>query len=154
MAPDVWVGTFLWQSCQSRAAHTCSLLNHLNSFCRRMFKLSADLMQICCCTRSVILNVMVTQYTCSLNDVYCPHWLVQWSRHCSCMHIPVHSPWLPGYINVAQTLLVILTMAGLFPDRPCSDKSLTHLTPHTVITILLTIFPMKILQIFSVIFMF
>ena len=31
---------------------------------------------------------------------------------------PVHSPWLPGYINVAQTVLVLLTMAGLFLDRP------------------------------------
>ena len=30
----------------------------------------------------------------------------------------VHSPWLLGYINVMQTVLVILTMAGLFPDRP------------------------------------
>ena len=27
-----------------------------------------------------------------------------------------HEPWLPGYINVTQTVLVILTMAGLFPD--------------------------------------
>ena len=34
------------------------------------------------------------------------------------MHIPVHSLWLPGYINVVQTILIILTMAGLFPDRP------------------------------------
>ena len=34
------------------------------------------------------------------------------------MHIPVRSPWLPGYVNVAQTVLVILTMAGLFPDGP------------------------------------
>ena len=34
------------------------------------------------------------------------------------MHIPVHSPWLLGYIDVAQTNLVVLTMAGLFPDRP------------------------------------
>ena len=32
--------------------------------------------------------------------------------------ILVHSPWLPGYINVAQTILIILTMAGLFLDRP------------------------------------
>ena len=31
------------------------------------------------------------------------------------MHIPVHSPWLPGYINVMQTVLIMLTMAGLFP---------------------------------------
>ena len=34
------------------------------------------------------------------------------------MHIPAHSPWLPGYIHVAQTVLTILTMAGLFPERP------------------------------------
>ena len=30
---------------------------------------------------------------------------------------PVHSPWLPGYIDVAQTVLVILTMAGLFSGQ-------------------------------------
>ena len=34
------------------------------------------------------------------------------------MSIPLHSLWLPGYIDVAQTVLVILTMAGVFPDRP------------------------------------
>ena len=34
------------------------------------------------------------------------------------MCIPVHSPWQPGYINVTQAILIILTMAGLFPDRP------------------------------------
>ena len=33
------------------------------------------------------------------------------------MRIPAHSPWLPGYINVEQTV-VILTVAGLFLDRP------------------------------------
>ena len=33
------------------------------------------------------------------------------------MRIPVHSPWLPGYTEVEQTVLVILTLAGLFPDR-------------------------------------
>ena len=36
----------------------------------------------------------------------------------TCTHIPVHFPWLPGYINVIKTILVILTMVGLFPDRP------------------------------------
>ena len=30
---------------------------------------------------------------------------------------PVHSPWLPGYIDVLPTVLIILTMADLFPDR-------------------------------------
>ena len=49
--------------------------------------------------------------------------LAQWhlpfpqrSHHCSHMHIPARSPWLPGYIDVAQTVLIILTVAGLFPD--------------------------------------
>ena len=74
-------------------------------------------MQIHCSTHSIILNVMVTQYTCSLYGVYRPHWLVQWSYLCSRMCIAVHSPWLPGYISVAQTVLIILTMAELFPDR-------------------------------------
>ena len=32
------------------------------------------------------------------------------------MHIPVHSPRLPGYIDVARIVLVILTMACLFLD--------------------------------------
>ena len=36
----------------------------------------------------------------------------------------VHSPWLPGYINVAQTILVILIMAELFLDRPHISKIL------------------------------
>ena len=34
------------------------------------------------------------------------------------MCIPVHSPWLPGYVDVMQTIVVLLTMAALFPDRP------------------------------------
>ena len=46
------------------------------------------------------------------------HWLVQWSCHCSCMRILVRSPCLPGYNDVAKTVLVTLTMTGLFPDRP------------------------------------
>ena len=77
--------------------------------------LTQNLMQICLSTHSIILNVMATQYTCSLNGVCCPHWLVQWSRHSSHTHITVHSPWLPGYSHLAQTILLILimTMAGL-----------------------------------------
>ena len=35
------------------------------------------------------------------------------------MYILVHFPWQAGYIDVAQNVLVTLTMAGLFPDRPC-----------------------------------
>ena len=75
-------------------------------------------MQIHCSTCSVILNVMATQYTCLFNGVYCPHWLVQWSHHCLHMHNPVHFPWLPGYIDVTQTCLIILIMVGPFQDSP------------------------------------
>ena len=34
------------------------------------------------------------------------------------MHIPVHSPWVPGYIHVMQTDLIMLIVAGYFPDKP------------------------------------
>ena len=63
-------------------------------------------MQIHFSTLSVILNVMATQSTCSYTSVHHPHWLVQWSHHYSCVRIPVHSAWLPGYIDVMQTILV------------------------------------------------
>ena len=96
--------------------------------------LTQNWMQICCSTRSVILNAMATQYTCSLNGGYRPHWRVQWSHHGSCMCTPVYS-WLPGYTDVVQTILVILTMAGLFPDRPCilgvSRKNHMNVWPQT-----------------------
>ena len=59
-----------------------------------------------------------TQLTCSLNGIYHPHWLVLWSHHCSHMHIPVYSPWLQDYIDVTHTIVIILTVAALFPDRP------------------------------------
>ena len=65
--------------------------------------LTQNLLQICCSTCSVTLNAKATQYTCSLNGIYCPHCLVQWSCH-----------WLPGYIDVMQAGLIILTMAGFF----------------------------------------
>ena len=55
---------------------------------------------------------------CSLSGIYHPHCLVQWGCHCSCMCIPVHSPWLPGYSDVTLNILIILTMAGLFLDKP------------------------------------
>ena len=77
--------------------------------------LTQNLMQMHCSTQSVY-----SMYTCSLKDGYLPHWLGQWSHHCSLMCTPVPSPWLPGYIDVTQTILIVLTMAGLFLDRTCS----------------------------------
>ena len=91
--------------------------------------LMQNLMQICCSTCSVILNAIATQYTCSLNGIYRPHWLVQWSYHYSHMSIPVHSPWLPAYLDFTQTVLIILTMAGLFfPDRLCISEIIWYLS--------------------------
>ena len=91
-------------------------MNHQNSFHRGMLKLNAKSDRFIALLSH--LNIMATQYTCSLNAVYHPHWLVQWSHHCSHMCTPVHSPWLPGYMDVVQTVLITLTMAGLFLDRP------------------------------------
>ena len=34
------------------------------------------------------------------------------------MCIPVHFPWLPGYIDATSTILIVLSMTGIFPDRP------------------------------------
>ena len=96
-----------------------SLLNHPVVSAEECSSLMQSLMQIHCCTRSVILKGLAMQYTCLLKGIYHPHWLVQWSHHCSCLCIPVHSPGLAGYINVAQTILIMLTMAGLFLERPC-----------------------------------
>ena len=87
-------------------------------FAEEYSSLTQSLKQIHWSACSVILNGTATQYTCSLKGVYCPHWLVQWSHHCSRMHILVYSPWLPGYIFAMQTVTVILTMAGLFLGRP------------------------------------
>ena len=112
---DAWVGRLLWCSCHSPVAY--SWINQIISMKERSSRMQ-NLMQICCSYCSVILNVMATQCTCSLNSVYCPHCIVQWSYHCSHTCIPIHSLWLPGYTNVVQTALVILTVTGIFPDRP------------------------------------
>ena len=77
-----------------------------------------NLMQICCSTCSFILECnghtvhVLTQQVASTTptDYYSEVVIVH-----TCA---VHSPWLPGYIDVAQTVLIILTMAGLFLDRP------------------------------------
>ena len=54
------------------------------------------------------------------------------------MCIPVHSPWLPGYISVVQTILVALTMAGLFPDRQRERERRTTTTMTRTTTTMMT----------------
>ena len=62
--------------------------------------LRQNLMQICCSTQSFWMwqshSTHLTQW------LLPPYWVVQWSCGCSCMLLPVHSPWLPGYIDVLQ----------------------------------------------------
>ena len=75
-----------------------------------------NLMQIHSSTHSIILNVMAKQYRCSLNVIYCLPPLssaVKLSLFTHA-HSSPHSPWLPGYINVLQAILITLTIVGLF----------------------------------------
>ena len=73
-----WTGALSWWSCQSTVTNSFSLLNHLNNFHREMFKLNAKF-DADSLLYSVTLNVIATQYTCSLNGIYCPHSLVKLS---------------------------------------------------------------------------
>ena len=54
------------------------------------------------------------------------------------MHIPVHSPWLLSYGSVVQTVLVMLTVAGIFPDRPHIYNLFTNPLLMTLSLVLLT----------------
>ena len=74
--------------------------------------LPQNLMQICCSTHSVIWMQWPHSTHAQSVASYQPHWLVQWSHHCSHLSIPVHSSWLPGYSFVLQTIFIILTLAG------------------------------------------
>ena len=103
---DAWADALLWWSCQSPVAHSCGLLNHPNSFHGGMFKLNtkSDAHSLLCSLSQ--FECLSTQYTRSLNGLYWTHWLVQWSRRCSHMRIPVHCPGLSVYIDVVQRFLV------------------------------------------------
>ena len=116
---DACVGTSSWWSCQPPVAHTCSFLNHLNSFCGWMYKLNTKF-------DADSLLYSLSHFECDSHIVYMltqrcllPPLTSTVKSYCSRTCIPVHSPWLPGYINFAQTVLVTLPMAEIFLDRPC-----------------------------------
>ena len=80
--------------------------------------LTQNLMQICCSTCSVVLNATATQDTCSLNGVYYPP-LTSTVKSSLFMHVHSSPLCLAARLHDAvQTVLIILTMVGLFPDRP------------------------------------
>ena len=121
MRYDSWAGALLWWSCQSPVAHGCILLNHLNSFHGGMLSLNTK------------FDACLLLYL--LNHVECyrhrEHTLTQW-------HLPpplTSSVWSShssplSLANTVQTVLVILTMAELFPDS-LPPPTHTHTHTHT-----------------------
>ena len=112
-------------------AHSCGLLNYPNSFRGETFKLNAKL------DAEDSLFYSLSHFECNSHTV---HMLTQWhllppltSTVKSPLITHVHSSplfSLPSYINVVQTVLIILTMAGLFLDRPHTSESLLY---HSVL---------------------
>ena len=115
---DAWAGALSWWSCQSPAAHSCGLQNHPNSFRRGMLKLNAIF-------DGDSLLYSLSHFECNSHTV---HMLTQLclpppliSRVKSSLFTHVHSSPLSLAARLhwcQQTVLIILTMAGLFPDRP------------------------------------
>ena len=106
MRCDAWAGALSWWSCPSPVAHRCGLLNHPNSFHRGMLslniKLDAD--SLLYSLSQFDWDGNAVHNSISLNSIYHRHRLVQWSHQCSHKCIPVFSSWLPGYIDVVQTV--------------------------------------------------
>ena len=110
------------EAAKSPVAHSCGLLNHPNSFHRGIFKLNTKFD-----ADSLLYSLSHFEW-----DGHAGHMLTQ--RHLlppltstmrSSLSSHAHSSpfsWLPGYISIAQTVLVILTMVGLFQGRPCIYK--------------------------------
>ena len=102
----------MWWGYQSPVAHSCTLLNHLNSFHTGMFKLNAKF-------DADSLLYSLKHFGC---DGHTVHMLTQrcllpplTSTVKSSLFTHPHSnplSWLPGYINVTQTVLILLTMVG------------------------------------------
>ena len=106
-----------WWSCQSPVAHSCSLLNHLNSLHRGMLK----------------FNAVFDAYSLFYSQLFWMWWPHATHAHSVASTAPltstvksslfthVHSSPLclaARLHDAVQTVLIILTMVGLFPDRP------------------------------------
>ena len=97
--------------------HGCGLLNHLNSFHGGMFKLNAKF-------DADLLLYSLSHFEC---DGYTVHMLIQWclpppltSTVTSSLFTHAHSSPLSlaaRYINVVQTVLILLTVAGFFSEQ-------------------------------------
>ena len=118
-------GHVVWWSCQSPVAHSCGLLNHLNSFHRGMFKFNTKF-------DADFLLYFLSYFECNSHTV---HMLTQWhllplltSTVKSSLFTHAHSSPLSlaaSYISVMQTILVLLIMVGIIPERVCIHTN-TH----------------------------
>ena len=108
------------EACCDKATNhlSCGLLNYPNMFRGGMFKLNAKL-------DADSLLYSLSHFECDghtvhmLTQQHLPPPLTSTVKLSLFTHaFPVHSPWLPGYINVTQTFLVMLIMAGVFSERP------------------------------------
>ena len=113
--PEMWcisAGMLSWWSCPSPVAHSWRLLNHPDSFCGGMFKLKAKFdVDLLLSSLSHFACDGHTVHTLNQQHVVTP--LTSTMKSSLFKRIPVHSPWLPGYIDEVQTVPVILTMKWL-----------------------------------------
>ena len=111
---DAGMGVLLWWSCQSSVAHSCSLLNHPNSFHRGMFKLNVKF-------DADSLFYSLSHFEC---DGHTVHMLTQQhlpppltSTVKSSLFTHAHSSPLSLAARLHRCRATILTIAGHFPDR-------------------------------------
>ena len=109
------MGMLLWWSCQSPVLHSCSLLNHLNSFHGGMFKLNAK-------SDADSLLYSLSHFECDGHTVHMLRHLLPPLTSTVKSSLFVHADCSP--LSLAARLhrhwadhSVILTTAGLFLDR-------------------------------------
>ena len=127
---DAWEGSLLWWSCLSPIAVDFWIIPIVSA--EECPSLTQNLMQIHCSTHSVILNANVTQYTCSLNGIYHPHWLVQWSKWSLFMH--VHS----SPLSLAARLHQCCENCSCYINSGWTSSGQTSYTHETITTVYAT----------------
>ena len=114
---DGWVGTLSWWSCQSPVAHSCSLVNHPNSFHGAMFKLNTKFE-----ADSLLYSLSHFEYHGHTVHMLTPQHLLRSLTGTvkSSLFSHVHSIALSlaARLHQCRTNHLTLTMAGHFVDRP------------------------------------
>ena len=108
---DVLPKKSAWDMMHKRAHYCDEAANHQLPISVVFWIIQITSMEQCSCLNLMQICCLLSHFECDGHTVYMltqrhllPCWLVPGSHHCSCMRIPVHSPWLPGYLNVVQTI--------------------------------------------------